>query len=166
LDLVLTIVFYIFAILAVGAAFAAALAPTASWRLVSLIGLAVGTAGVLVSFSAWFVALVALICLGASALLIGGGEERPPALRTLPPAGPWPSLGARLGGLAAGLLLVVLVLVAVAGSFATGGSGAGGLDASAVGRVLFSRDAMAVDAVGAALMVALAAAAGAGSRRI
>lgn len=163
MDLVLTIVFDIFAILAVGAAFAAALAPTASWRLVSLIGLAVGTAGVLVSFSAWFVALVALICLGASALLIGGGEERLPALRTLPQ---WRGMGARLGGLAAGLLLVVLVVVAVAGSFATGGSGGGGLDASAVGRVLFARDAMAVDAVGAALMVALAAAAVTGSRRI
>lgn len=114
MDLVLTIVLYIFAILAVGAAFAAALAPTASWRLVSLIGLAVGTAGVLISFSAWFVALVALISLGASAPLIGGGEERLPALRTLPLAGPWPSVG----GLAAGLLLVALVVVAGAGSFA------------------------------------------------
>src|SRR5262249_54395421 len=113
----------------------------------------------------WFVALVALICLGTSALLIAVGEEHPAALRALSLAGPWPSLGARLGGLAAGLLLVVLVLVAVAGSFAAGGSG-GGVDASPVGRVLFARDAMAVDAVGAALMVALAAAAVTGSRRI
>jgi len=64
LHLVLTIVFYAFAILAVVGALAAALSATASHRLLGLIGVAVGTAGVLISFSVRIVALVALVCRG------------------------------------------------------------------------------------------------------
>lgn len=64
MDLVLTIVFYAFAILAVVGALAAALSATASHRLLGLMGAAVGTARVLISFSARKVGLLALICRG------------------------------------------------------------------------------------------------------
>lgn len=83
MDLVLTIVFYGFAILAVVGALAAALSATASHRLLGLIGVAVGTAGVLISFSAWIVALPALIYLGASALLNRPGRGRARARPTV-----------------------------------------------------------------------------------
>lgn len=157
MDLVLTIVFYAFAILAVVGVLAAALSATVSWRLLGLIGVAVGTSGVLFSLSAWLVALLALVCLGASALLVGGGREVrgvAPALRTgLREAGP-----ATLAGVAAAaLLFVLLMLVAAGGSFEKAGSGSAEVTPSVLGRAFFARDALAVEAVGAAVMVALAA---------
>lgn len=161
MDLVLTIVFFICAILAVAGALGASLAPTASWRLLGLLGLAVGTAGVLLSFSAGFAALVALVCLGASALLIGGVDAGPArADRPVPP-----TLPGQIGAAAAALLLVILLIVAVRGSFATGIHPGDAFDAAALGRAFFGRDALALEAVGAALAVALAVGAMARSRR-
>lgn len=153
MDLVLTIVFYLFAILAVAGALAASLVSASAWRLTGLIALAIGTAGVLVTFSAWLVALVALACLGASALLVGGGRDVR-AAATGVRAGLLTGGVATLAGAAATLvLLVLLIVVAVGGSFATGGGSPG---AAAVGRVLFTRDALAAEAVGAAVLVATA----------
>ena len=164
MDLVLTIVFYAFAILAVVGVLAAALSATASWRLLGLIGVAVGTSGVLISFSAWLVALLALVCLGASALLVGGGRQlrgaEPAARAGLREAGP-----ATPAGVTAAAVLVLLVVVAAGGSFEKAGSGSAGVAASVLGRAFFARDALAVEAVGAALMVALAAGALAWGRR-
>ena len=165
MDLVLIIVFYAFAILGVVGALAAALSATASPRLLGLIAVAVGTSGVLISFSAWIVAFIALLCLGASALLVAGGGQ----VRGAAPAhqsGLREAGRATLAGVAAAaLLLVLLVVVAAGGSFAKAGSGSAGLAASALGRVFFARDALAVDAVGAATMIALAAGALARGRR-
>jgi NADH:ubiquinone oxidoreductase subunit 6 (subunit J) len=159
LDLVLTIVFYTFAILAVVGALVAALAPTASLRLMGLIGVAVGTAGVMISLSAWLVALISLVCLGASAFLVAGGRE-------VRAASPTPSawfreagFGTQAGVVAAALLLVLLALVAAGGSFSRGGSGTAGIGVASLGRILFARDALAVEAAGAAAMIAMAMAA-------
>ena len=168
MDLVLTLVFYGCAILAVGGALVAALGP-ASVRPLGTLGVAVGGAGLLVSFSAGFAALVALVCLGASAVLVGGGELRAArpdragaSLRAGLTGGDLP---AQVGAVAAALLLVVLLVIALGGAFAAGGGADGPFAASAVGRALFGRDALAAEAVGASLLVAFGAGALARSRR-
>jgi hypothetical protein len=151
LDVLLTIVFSVCAVLAVAGALAAAVLPAGPPRLVGLLGVAVGTAGVLATLSAGFVALVALVSLGASALLLGAGAaDAGTATR------PWQELTGRLGAVAAVLLLAVLVFVAVRGSFAVGAYPGGSFGAGTLGRLLFGRDALAVEAVGVALALALA----------
>ena len=165
MDLVLTLVFLICAILAVAGALVASLGPSPSWRLLGLLVVAAGTAGVLASLSAGYAALVALVCLGASAILLGAGAvsvtwpERPGVrgVRTIP---------AQAGAVAAALLLVLLLVVALRGTFAAGAAVGSGFDAAAVGRAFFGRDALALEAVGATLAAALAAGALVRSRRL
>jgi hypothetical protein len=171
LDVVVTIIFYGCAIVAVVGALAAALVPAPSWRLFGLLGVAIGAAGLLLTLEAGFAALLALVCLSASAVLVGGGL-RParadraagsrvgPRRRGLPGA----DLPAQLGAAGAVLLLVVLLVIALGGSFAAGAS-QGPFAAAEVGRALFGRDALATEAVGASLLVALAVSALAWSRR-
>ena len=170
MDLVLTIVFFICAILAVAGALGASLVPDAPWRLLGLLAVAVGTAGVLVSLSAGFAALVALVCLGASAVLIGGtaagGAAGSPRLRfDVADAGAALRLSAQIGAVAAAALLAILLVVAVAGSFVSGPHTGDAFGAAAVGRAFFGRDALAREAVGATLMAALAVGAAVRSRR-
>jgi len=161
LDLVLTIVFYLGALLAVAGALVAALARRGPARLAGMLGLAVGGAVALAGLGAGFAAVTALVCLGGSALVIGGAGA------SLPAAGGGDQ-AAQLNLGAAVLLFAALAVVAVggaaAGSFATGG-GAAGFEATAVGRLLFGRDALASEAAGAALLVALAAGAAAWRQR-
>jgi NADH:ubiquinone oxidoreductase subunit 6 (subunit J) len=166
-DLVLTIVFFICAILAVAGALGASLAPDASWRLLGLLVMAVGTAGVLASFSAGFAAVVALVCLGASAVLVGGASIGgvAGAARLGLDVRDGVALPAQVGGVAAALLLVVLLVVAVGGTFAAGAHVGSGFDAATVGRTFFGRDALALEAVGATLTAALAVGAAARRRR-
>jgi hypothetical protein len=158
LDVVLTILFSLCAILAVAGSLASALLPAGAGRLLGLLGVAVGTAGVLATFSEGFAALVALVCLGASALLVAGGVGRAGASSR-------PDLAAQLGAAAAALLLGLLVFVAVRGGFRSGASPDGPFAAAALGRLFFGRDALALEAVGAALAIALALGAIAWSRR-
>jgi NADH:ubiquinone oxidoreductase subunit 6 (subunit J) len=156
-DVVLTIVFFLCAILAVAGAVGAALGPAAPWRLLGLLALAVGTAGVLASFSAGFAASIALVCLGASAVLLGPMD--PAAARGQG------GLSAQVGAAAAALLLVILLVVALRSTFAGVPHAGTAFDAVALGRAFFGRDALAVEAVGAALTAALAVGALARSRR-
>ena len=157
MDVVLTIVFFLCAILAVAGAVGAALGPAAQWRLVGLLALAVGVAGVLASFSAGFAALVALVCLGASAVLLGSTDASAPRAQG--------ALAAQVGGVAAALLLVILLVVALRGTFAGFPHAGPAFDAVALGRAFFGRDALALEAVGATLTAALAVGALARSRR-
>jgi NADH:ubiquinone oxidoreductase subunit 6 (subunit J) len=160
LDLVLTIVFYVSSILAVAGALATALLPAGVRGLAGLLAVAVGTAGVLVSLSAGFVALVALVCLGAAALLLG--RQTTPV--TDPSAAPR-TLSAQIGAVAAGLLVLVLVYVALRGTYVAAPFTGDGFGISALGRAFFGRDALAMEAVGAMLLVALAFGAAALGRR-
>jgi NADH-quinone oxidoreductase subunit J len=160
-DVVLTIVFFLCAILAVAGAVGAALGPAASWRLVGLLALAVGAAGVLASFSAGFAAVVALVCLGASAVLLGTADAAPVTAGLRGSA----ALPAQAGAVAAALLLAILVVVALGGTFAGGAHAGPAFDAAALGRAFFGRDALALEAVGATLTAALAVGALARSRR-
>jgi len=156
-DVVLTIVFFLCAILAVAGAVGAALGQAAPWRLLGLLALAVGVAGVLASFSAGFAALIALVCLGASAVLLGPTDAAAP--------GPQGRLAAQVGAVAAALLLVILLVVALRGTFAGVPHAGSVFDAVALGRAFFGRDALALEAVGATLTAALAVGALARSRR-
>lgn len=160
MDVVVTIVFFLCAILAVAGAVGAALGPAAPWRLFGLLAVAVGAAGVLASLSAGFAAVIALVCLGASALLLGSTDAAPAAGLRGPGA-----FSAQLGALAAALLLVILVVVALRGTFVEGGHAGSAFDAVALGRAFFGRDALALEAVGATLTAALAVGALARSRR-
>jgi NADH:ubiquinone oxidoreductase subunit 6 (subunit J) len=167
LDLVLTLVFYGCAVVAVGGALVTALAPAPA-RSLGTLAVAAGTAGLLAALSAGFAALVAFVCLGASAVLLGGHELRTVQAGRL--AGSvrasltGADLPAQLGAAGAVLLLVVLLVIALGGVFAPGGA-EGAFAASAVGRALFGRDALAAEAVGAALLVALGVAAVTRGRR-
>ena len=160
MDVVLTIVFFLCAILAVAGAVGAAIGPTAQWRLLGLLALAVGTTGVLASLSAGFAALVALVCLGASAMLLGTTDAAAAA-----PGRTQAGMSAQVGAVAAALLLAVLLVVAFGSSFARGGHAGSAFDAAALGRLLFGRDAIALEAVAATLTAALAVGALARSRR-
>jgi NADH:ubiquinone oxidoreductase subunit 6 (subunit J) len=160
-DIVLTVVFFLCAILAVAGALGASLAPAASWRLPGLLALALGTAGVLAAFSASIAAVVALVSLVAAALLLcraGAVPVRDGDLRMA-------ARPAQVGGVASALLLAVLLAVAVGGTFAASGPAGTGFDPGALGRAFFGRDALALEAVGAMLMAALAVGAAARGRR-
>ncbi|HYW27772.1 MAG TPA: hypothetical protein VE953_26610 [Terriglobales bacterium] len=161
MDVALTIVFFLCAIVAVAGAVGAALVPAGPWRLMGLLALAVGAAGVLASLSAGYAAVVALVCLGASALLLGATDASAPAGGLRGPG----ALPAQVGAAAAALLLVLLLVVALRGTFAAGGHAGSGFDAVALGRAFFGRDALALEAVGATLTAALAVGALARSRR-
>jgi hypothetical protein len=164
LDLVLTVVFSGCAILAVAGALAAGLAPVPSWRPLGLLAVAVGASGLLLSLSATLAAPTALVALGGIALMAAGGEPGPAPRAAAPPRAAVAGLTApvQVGVAGVVLLLAVLLVIAFGGQFA---AGAGGGSFASAGRVLFARDALAAEAVGASLLVALAAGAAAWSRR-
>jgi hypothetical protein len=155
LDLALTTIFFIGAVLAAGGALAAALAPAASWRLPGLLAAAVGTAGTLLSLSAPLAAFVALLCLPTAAMVACRAETS--VVDAARPARLARASGdlSLLAGIAAAVLLVaVLLVIAFAGTFVGGGTS--DFDPAAVGRAFFGRDAVAVQAVGATVMLGLA----------
>jgi NADH:ubiquinone oxidoreductase subunit 6 (subunit J) len=154
LDVLVSIAFYFCAGLALAGALASALSGAASpWRAAGLFAVAIGTAGVLASLSAGFAALVNLVCLTGAALLLGGR-------RGLPATGRGGAAGSRMvaqvGAVVAAVLFGVLAYAAVRGSFVRGSYPGGWFGAAAVGRLFFSRDAMALQAVGFSVLVAFA----------
>jgi NADH:ubiquinone oxidoreductase subunit 6 (subunit J) len=152
-DVLLTIAFYVCAGLALaGALGSALLASASSWRTLALLGLAVGTAGVLASLSAGFAALVTLVCLVTCAILLSG--PRAAAAGALGPVRESPWL-AQLGAIAAAGLFLTLVYIALRGDFVRGSYPGGWFGATFLGRLLFARDAIALQAVGMALLVGL-----------
>jgi NADH:ubiquinone oxidoreductase subunit 6 (subunit J) len=162
-DVLLTIAFYACAGLALAGALGAALLPSLSpWRAPGLFALAVGTAGMLASLSAGFAAVVALVCLLAAGLLLTGRQ-----------AGAAPALGVArearwIGQLAAAAgvgLFAVLAYAALRGDYVHGAYPGGGFGAAALGRLFFSRDALALEAVAFLLLIALGAAAAVRQRR-
>ena len=167
MDLVLTIVFLGCAILAVAGAVAAALAPARSWRLLGLLGVAAGAAGLLLSLGSGLAAAVALVSLGGAAILVAGDDLAPVRAERVGGQLRASLTGAdravQLGLAGAVVLLAVLLVIAIGGAFASGPGG--GSSVASAGRALFGRDAIAVEAVGASLLVALSAGAAAWGRR-
>ena len=152
MDVLLTIAFCVCSVIALAGALGAALLPSASsWRTVALLALAVGTAGVLGSLSAGFAGLVALVCLATAAILV---SARQPGARvgSLPGEPRW---SAQLGALAAAALFLVLAYAALRGDFVHGSYPGGWFGAAFLGRLLATRDALALQALGFALLVGL-----------
>jgi len=156
-DVLLTIAFYVCAGLALAGALCSALLPGASpWRLLALLGVAVGTAGVLASLSAGFAALVVLICMLTAAVLLSGPRAIAAAAAGAAREASWV---AQVGAAAAAALFIVLAYAAVRGDFVRGSYPGGWFGAAFLGRLFFTRDAIAIQAVAFALLIGLVGAA-------
>jgi len=140
--------FYASSILALGGAVAAALIPGRDLRALALLVTGVGVAGLYVSLSAGFAAVVVLLSFAGSALLLArpdygaltGGTRR---------------LWRQLGAIGAAIMLAAFVFAAFRGGFAHVSFNGGSFGTAAVGRLLFARDALATEAVGALVLISL-----------
>lgn len=118
------------------------------WRGAALAVTGVGVAGIYVSLSAGFAALIALTCLLGCAFVIAG-----PAYRAVVPVmQPW---SRQLGAIGSAALFAVLAYSAFKGDFQNSHFYGGGFDAAAIGRLLFAHDALPVEAIAALVLVAL-----------
>jgi NADH:ubiquinone oxidoreductase subunit 6 (subunit J) len=107
-----------------------------------------GVGGIYLSLSAGYAGLVAVVCFAGCALLVVRHDYRvlQAALNIR-----WRQLGA----IGAAALLVALAYSAYRGRFAHGLFGGSDFDPGAVGKMLVAHDAMATEAVGALVLVAL-----------
>jgi hypothetical protein len=144
--------FYVSAALSVTGGLVAAFVPTRAARGIALAVAGVGVGGIYVSLSAGVAGLVALICFAGCALLLARPDYRSMASA----AG---SRWRQLGALGAGGLLVMLAYSAFNGSFAKGVHADGPLASTAVARLLLAHDALATEAVGALVLIAMVGAA-------
>jgi NADH:ubiquinone oxidoreductase subunit 6 (subunit J) len=115
-----------------------------------LVGL--GAAGIYASLSAGFSAIVVLVCYAGCALLLARPDYRA-IEQTL--SGLWRQIGA----VGAAVLLGALAYGAFRGDFAHATFYGGPFGAVSVGRLFFSYDALATEAVGGLVLVALVGAA-------
>jgi NADH:ubiquinone oxidoreductase subunit 6 (subunit J) len=150
MDTLHSVLFYAFAAVTVGGGLVTSLLGRRA-RALGIGALAFGLAGLDADLDAGFAAVVTLVAVGASALLLLG---LPPATRAAggeeQPAGIAQQLGAAL----AGAVLLVLLYVAFNGHYFGGATFTGQFNAAALGRLLAGRDALALEAVAAALLVA------------
>lgn len=144
MDTLHSVLFYAFAAVTVAGGLVAALLE-ARPRALGVAAVAVGVAGLLADLDAGFAALVALVALGAcAALVLQLPGTVPAAVR----------LDRQLGEALAGVAFLALVYAAVKGGYAAASGSTGVFNAAALGRLLFGRDALAVEALAAALLVA------------
>ena len=144
--------FYVSAAVSLGGGLLVAFMPARALRGAALGIAGLGMAGLLASLSADFAALVALICYAACGLLVAGPRYR---VMDTPVGAAWRQVGA----VAAAGLLAVLAYAAWRGDFVHAPVFRGGeIGAAAVGRLMFARDALAMEAVAALVMAALAGA--------
>jgi NADH:ubiquinone oxidoreductase subunit 6 (subunit J) len=150
--------FYVSAAISVGGGLAVAFLPGRGSRGIALAVVGAGIAGIYLSLSAGFAAVVVLVCYAGCALLVAAPQYRvvetvvggaPGALRAH-------NLWRQAGAVAAGGLFAVLGYAAWRGNFAHQTFlYLGGLNSVSVGRLLFAHDAMSTVAVGALILVAL-----------
>ena len=152
MDTLHTVLFYAFAALTVGGGLSTSLLGGRA-RALGVAAVAVGLAGLYADLDAGYAAIVTLVALGAcAALLLGLAGPRFTAADG-EPAGPARQLGAAL----AGAVFLALAYIAFRGSYTAATASIGTINAAAVGRLLLGRDALAVEALAAALLVAVAA---------
>ena len=151
MDVLTSVVFYALAAVSLIGAFGVALLPGGSLRAPAFLLAAVGAAGLYAVLAAGFAAAVALVVLVAAGLLLAplpaAGAVAVPARRAQ-----------QVGALACAALFAVLAYAAYRGGFFHGTYAAGdfGLfNAAAMGRLLLGRDALATEAAGALLLLAL-----------
>ena len=140
--------FYVSAAVSLCGGLLVAFLPGRRSRGAALAAAGAGIAGLYLSLSAGFTALVALVCFAGCTLLLAA-----PAYRVMdtPLSGMWRQLGA----VAAAGLLAVLCYAAWRGDFIHATFYGGAINSASVGRLLFARDALATEAVGALILVAL-----------
>lgn len=118
------------------------------WRGAALAVTAIGVAGIYISLSAGFAALITLLCYLACALVIGGAYRA-----IVPVVEPW---WRQLGAIGAAALLALLAYSAFKGDFPTARFYGGAFNTAAMGRLLFEHDALPVIAIAALALAALA----------
>jgi len=140
--------FYVSAAVSLAGGLSVAFLPDRIRRGMALGAVAIGVAGIYLSLSAGFAALVALACYGGCAVLLAGPSYR--ILESVP-ATVWRQLGA----LASAALLVALAYAAYFSAFHHATYFGGDFGSAALGRRLLAHDALATEAVAALVLVAL-----------
>ena len=140
--------FYVSAAISLGGGLLVAFLPTRPLRGLAVAISGLGIVGLYASLSADFAGLVALVCYAGCALLIAAPHYR---VMDTPVGAVWRQVGA----IAAGGLFAVLAYAAFRGDFVHAAFKGGEFGTAAIGQVLFSRDALATEAVGALVLVAL-----------
>jgi NADH:ubiquinone oxidoreductase subunit 6 (subunit J) len=140
--------FYVSAAVSIGGGLLVAFLPARGSRGVALAIAGLGIVGLYTSLSAGFAGLVALVCYAGCALLTAAPQYR--VMDTVV-AGVWRQAGA----VSAGGLFAVLAYAAWRGDFVNFAFYGGAINSASVGRLLFAHDALATEAVGALVLVAL-----------
>jgi NADH:ubiquinone oxidoreductase subunit 6 (subunit J) len=143
--------FYVSAAISVGGGLMVAFLPGRGARGLALAVSGLGIAGLYAALSADFAGLVALVCYAGCALLIAAPRYR---VVDSPVGFAWRQAGA----VGAAALFAVLAYAAYRGDFVSATYTGGEIGTAAIGRVLFVHDALAAEAVGALVVVALAGA--------
>lgn len=143
--------FYASSAVSLGGALGVGLLSSRERRGMALAVLGIGLAGLYLSLSAGFAALVALVCYLGCAALFANRQYRGHEV----PVG---ALWRQTGAIAAALLLAVLAYSAFRGDFVHATFYGGAFGATSVGRVLFAHDAMATEALALLVLVAFAGA--------
>jgi len=143
--------FYVSSGISLAGALGVALLPRRDQRGAALGVVGLGLAGLYVSLSAGFAALLALLCYLGAAWLIASPQYR--SIEGVAGAA-WRQIGA----VGAGGLLAVLAYSAFRGDFVHAVYYGGEFGATALSRLMFARDAMATEAVAALVLVVLAGA--------
>ena len=140
--------FYASTAVALVGAVLVAILPGRETRALALFITGIGVAGIDVFLSAGFTAAIVLLSFAGCAALISRHDYRSFDFTT---GAVWRQLGA----VGAALLLIALGYAAYRGNFAHITFNGGTLGTAAVGRLLFARDALAADAVGVLVLIAL-----------
>ncbi len=119
-------------------------------RALALFVAGIGVAGIDASLSAGFTAGVVLLTFAVSAALLARPDHRSFDLLTGGPV-------RQLAGIAAAVMLAALAYAAYRGTFAHVTFNGGELGTAAIGRLLFARDAVATEAAGVLVLIALVA---------
>ena len=143
--------FYVSSGVSVAGALGVALLPRRDQRGVGMGVVGLGLAGLYVSLSAGFVAVLALVCYLGAAWLLAAPQYR--SLESVTSA-TWRQIGA----VAAAGLLALLAYAAFRGDFVHAVYFGGEFGATALSRVVFAHDALATEAIAALVLVALAGA--------
>jgi NADH:ubiquinone oxidoreductase subunit 6 (subunit J) len=140
--------FYVSATLLTGGALLVAFLPKRETRGLALAAVGLGLAGVDLSLSAGFAGTVTLLCYLAMAWLFAGRGYRTVEAGV---AAPWRQLAA----VGAAGLLAVTCYAAFRADFVHATFYGGAFGVSSVGRLFFAHDALATEAVGALILIAL-----------
>ncbi len=143
--------FYVSSGISLAGGLGVALLPRRDQRGMALGVTGIGLAGIYLSLSAGFAAVVALVCYLGCAALLAGRQYR--SLEGV--VGP---MWRQLGAVGAAALLALLAYAAFRGDFVNATFYGGSFDVAAIGRLLFERDALATEAAAALVLVALAGA--------